>query len=421
MTCILKNSTRLFLILSIALNGMAAFADSGCTQISSTDNPPLPLGSNIIPISFGTSPYPNPPVNQPLVSVTICVPGTGHCLTIDHLLLDTGSHGLRIFKSLITIPLPPVNDPVNVGAGYTESECVGYLAGAQQWGAVVRADVIMGGETANNVNMQEIDASYPSGIPPGSDCATKAVAFPSDSSYNGVVGVGFLANDCGTGCTSSRATNYYKCSGNSPCVPTAVRPSYQVQNLISKMNEGFNNGVSITLPPIGYCGRSGLTGYLTLGVGTRQNNTPPVTTNVLSADPIDLTIRTTFEGQQYTGYIDSGTNTFNFSPIGRAAAELTDCGSTSEAPGFFCPTDNPKYSATMQSYWGGPLVPVTFQIVNALSLIGSNNTAFSTLGSGGGTVGDFDWGISFFFGKTVYVVQKDKSAPGLGVGPIWAF
>jgi hypothetical protein len=322
---------------------------------------------------------------------------------------------------LITLPLPPINDPVNVGAGYNEAECVGYLAGAQQWGAVVQADVILGGETASGVNMQEIDGNTPSGIPADSNCASGAATSPTDSSYNGVIGVGFLSNDCGSGCVSAQATNYYRCSDNSPCVPTPISPSYQVQNPISKMTEDFNNGISITLPSIGYCGRTDLTGYLTLGVGTLENNTPPVTTNVLSADPTDLTILTTFEGQPYKGYIDSGTNTFNFTPIGSSAAELTNCGSTSEAPGFFCPTDNPTYSATMQSYSGGPLIPVTFQIVNALSLVDSNNTAFATLGSNGGTAGEFDWGISFFFGRTVYVVQKDKSAPGLGVGPLWAF
>ena len=43
--------------------------------------------------------------NKPCVSVTVCSPGTSTCQTISDILLDTGSTGLRIFKSLLTASL----------------------------------------------------------------------------------------------------------------------------------------------------------------------------------------------------------------------------------------------------------------------------------------------------------------------------
>src|SRR5690242_8313720 len=50
--------------------------------------------------------------NGSFVSATICLPGTTTCQTIDHLLVDTGSFGLRILSSAgggaLTLALPTV-------------------------------------------------------------------------------------------------------------------------------------------------------------------------------------------------------------------------------------------------------------------------------------------------------------------------
>src|ERR1700735_4765928 len=41
--------------------------------------------------------------NAPFVSVTLCAPGsTTNCQTIDHVLVDTGSVGLRVLQSVLT-------------------------------------------------------------------------------------------------------------------------------------------------------------------------------------------------------------------------------------------------------------------------------------------------------------------------------
>lgn len=420
----------------LAVVGLTSFAGCGsgdntggapdCPQSTSANNPALPSddqgnnpGQNIIPVTISTSPYADAPVNQPLVSVTICVPGTGTCQTIDNLLLDTGSYGLRIFRSLISINLPAVTDPAStILHPTTLAECVGYLTGSQ-WGPLAVADVIMGGEKASSVNIQEVDATFPTGIPASSDCAKGADTDAAHAGYNGIIGVGLISNDCGTGCTDPQATYYFSCSGSGTCSNETVDAAHQTQNPISKMPANFNNGIALTLPTVGACGSSGVAGYLALGVGTQSNNTPPVSANILAADPTNLTMITTFQGAQNSNsFIDSGSNTLGLYPTGNVLQDLANCGGG--ANGFFCPTDSPSLSAAMQANSGGAQMTVPFQIVNSLSLVGSGNEAFSTLGSYG-VYGEFDWGINFFYGRTVYVVIKGSSASGLGNGPLWAF
>lgn len=48
-------------------------------------------------ITFGVQQVPSGNVNTPYVSVNVCEPGTTKCQTINNVLLDTGSTGLRIF------------------------------------------------------------------------------------------------------------------------------------------------------------------------------------------------------------------------------------------------------------------------------------------------------------------------------------
>ena len=65
--------------------------------------------NNVIPITVnGALCSANSYLNKPCVSVTVCTPGTSTCQTIDDILLDTGSYGLRIFKQALTVSLPQV-------------------------------------------------------------------------------------------------------------------------------------------------------------------------------------------------------------------------------------------------------------------------------------------------------------------------
>ena len=85
--------------------------------------------------------------NAAFASATICAPGsTSNCVTIDNLLVDTGSTGLRVFASEVaSLDLPAVNAS-NGSAAY---DCVAFVDGSYLWGPVEQADVTLGGETAS--------------------------------------------------------------------------------------------------------------------------------------------------------------------------------------------------------------------------------------------------------------------------------
>ena len=62
--------------------------------------------------------------NVPYVSVTICTPGTKNCQAVDKIMLDTASTGLRVFSSLIHVPLTTQLD----SKGATVAKCTPSLA-----------------------------------------------------------------------------------------------------------------------------------------------------------------------------------------------------------------------------------------------------------------------------------------------------
>ena len=69
--------------------------------------PPTPTVNTLAVIvdagpSVGTPPAPVGAVNRPYVTVKVCVPGSTTCANIDHVLLDTGSWGLRLVRSVLT-------------------------------------------------------------------------------------------------------------------------------------------------------------------------------------------------------------------------------------------------------------------------------------------------------------------------------
>src|SRR5580658_8491677 len=74
--------------------------------------PPPAAAANVATITVDAGPAalntgPNAFIsdNTAFVSVTLCAPGTTNCQTIDHVLLDTGSVGLRIFQSVLSASL----------------------------------------------------------------------------------------------------------------------------------------------------------------------------------------------------------------------------------------------------------------------------------------------------------------------------
>src|SRR5579883_1339802 len=85
--------------------------------------------------------------NTPYVSVTLCAPGsTTNCQTIDHVLVDTGSVGLRIFASVINASLLSALSSETDAYSNAIGSCYGFVDG-YMFGSVRQANFQIGGET----------------------------------------------------------------------------------------------------------------------------------------------------------------------------------------------------------------------------------------------------------------------------------
>ncbi|MBY0472306.1 DUF3443 domain-containing protein [bacterium] len=370
-------------------------------------------GSNVLSIQVGggmsvcgSASYPN----EPCTSVTLCQVGTSTCQTISDILVDTGSVGLRVFSSAISLSLTNIVD----GSSNTLAQCAQFGSGST-WGPMATADVVLGGESAVTMPIQLINSSFKT--VPGS-CNFHLETSPSFAGFNGILGVGQFREDCGTTCAVSNSNGmYFACpSASSTCSGTTVAVANQVPNPVHKLPVN-NNGVIVAMPSVPDTGAWKVTGSLILGVGTQTNNQPLGTETVyLSNSTGNFT--TTFNSTTFTNqaFTDTGSNALFFP----AAVGPATCSAGSIAPGFFCPTSTQSNTATVAGSSGGSSGSVSFKIANAVSLLNNGDTAFHNLGGTMNTY--FDWGLPFFFGRTVTVVIQGKTATGLtGTGPYIAF
>ena len=360
-------------------------------------------GNNILPITVNgslCSPT-NSYLNKPCVSVTVCTPGTTTCQTVNDILLDTGSYGLRIFKQVLTsVSLTQVPS----GSG-SLAECVQFADGSADWGPVQIADVILANEPAVRVSIQVIDSTF--GTVPTA-CGTPDTS-PLDARFNGILGVGLFAQDCGSRCVNSTGNGrYYTCSGTT-CTGAAVPLTNQVQNPVALLPQD-NNGVIVQLPSIPLGGSRSVDGSLLLGIGTQPNNTVSGVTTFPANQSGNFT--TTFNSTTLShSFIDSGSNGLFFP----STSQVPDCPTP---PGWFCPSSTVSLSATNTGASGSPSGQVSFQIGNIAILINSNNNVYPDIG--GSFPSGFDWGLPFFFGRNVHVGLEGKES-SLGTGPFWAY
>ena len=356
-----------------------------------------------------SSSYPN----KPCVSVTVCSPGnTTDCQTIDDILLDTGSSGLRIFKQVLTVSL--TQETIDSNA---LTECIQYGDGSSDWGPVKMASIILGNEPAVQVPIQVINQTF--GTPPEACQGQYPDTSPTEAGFNGILGVGIFNPDCGSDCASySDNGMYYICNGRI-CMGTAVPLSNQVPNPVALLPED-NNGVIVQLPDVPTGGSISVNGQLLLGIGNHSNNTPSAGVTAYAADnnPADNNygeFLTTFSGSLLYSFLDTGSNGLFFPGC---LTSLPDCGSPNS--GWFCPSSLVDQSATNEGASGSPEGAVSFQIDNSNSLFSSSNMVFPDIGGDIGCYEEFDWGIPFHLGKNVYVGIENTSST-LGTGPYWAY
>lgn len=342
--------------------------------------------------------------NKPCVQVTLCTPGTSICQTIDDILLDTGSYGLRVFQQALTVALPRVA----AGTG-TLATCVSFADGSSEWGPVARASVLLASEPPVDVPVQVIDATF-GAIP--STC-TKPDSGPSVAGFNGVLGVGVFAQDCGDTC-SANADNgvYFACDG-SACTGVAVPLASQLQNPVSLLPLD-GNGLILELPGVPAGGTASLTGSVVLGIGTRSNNAPSaVTAYALDGNGA---FHTVLGGRLNPGYLDTGSNGLFFAaPSG---VTIPACPTPDDT--WFCPTPPMQLSATNSAASGPASTAIGFEIGDFEALVASSNNVFAEIGGPAPSPGGFDWGLPFHFGRRVYVgIENQTSA--LGTGPYVAY
>jgi Protein of unknown function (DUF3443) len=387
------------------------------------------MASNQTTVTVGAGPNGAGDIDSPYATVTLCQPNTNTCATIDNVLVDTGSYGIRILASVLAssgLNLANIADPND--STNTIAECVPFVSG-YTWGPMAEATVQIGGETATSVpiNVLNDDGSYIPGVPSGCTALTvnKSISSVQGLHANGILGVGIFSYDCGGSCAqcaaatggcSSSNTIYYSCNSTSGiCSPAQVALNAQARNPVVSFATD-NNGVILQLPAIASSGVPSAVGSITFGIGTQSNN------GLGSAGVLTLNsegfFTTLFDGQTLdNSFIDSGSNAYYFPD-----KSIPTCSGNA---GFYCPASTLTLSAVNLGQNGSSsTVPVEIANLNVLS---SSNHAFDDIGGSTATSGatdslnnSFDFGLPFFFGRSVFILF-DGATTGSIEGPADAY
>jgi hypothetical protein len=404
-------------------NNNSTVGGSGANVVSMVVNSGPPAAGGVANIAY--------------VSITLCQPGsTTACATIDDIQVDTGSSGLRVFASVLQsagLTLPMMTDASNNPI----AECLAFVQG-YVWGPVATANLTIGGESVSGLPLQIMNdnGSFTPGVPSGCTQETSNSDLDSIAVFgaNGIIGVDFLTQDCGSscaqcatfsgGCTANN-DQYYSCNTTSDtCNAAPVAIDSQVVNPVAQFPTD-NNGVILQLPSVPAAGQASVTGSLIFGINTETNNSLG-NAFVLTLDDTG-SFTTTFNSTALgSSFIDSGSSAYFF-----ADSSLPTCASPAQV--FYCPAALQTLSAINQGHapdgaLSGDTNTVEFSIDNADSLNGAF-AAFDDLGATAVTStgteplnDDFDFGLPFFYGRNVYTGIVGRAAGAGGpVGPYFAY
>ena len=379
-----------------------AFADPTATPVSSGS-------ANTVPITvsaFSTI------RNFPMVSVTVCGPNsnaTNTCATIDHVLIDTGSFGLRLIASAIPAATRAAFAQQTQGA-LPVAECASFGSG-NTWGTLQNADVKMSSEVAQNVPIQVIaDPNLTAPIPTGIlGCRSGPnMATPAQLGANGILGIGTSPNDCGIDCQNSTVVGaYYLCNGTSCSIAQVTVPN-QVTNPVTLFPVD-KNGVIVEMAQVPDTGAATGTGTLVFGIDTQPNNALAGTNATILTTTVAGDVDALFEGRTYTktAFFDSGSSAFFI----ESSTLPTGTG------GFHTPSTPTGLTAKFKGT-NGVSTAVNFNVSNGVTLIGSGNFAFNNWGIA--AAGMMDIGMPFFYGRHMFVGFSGATSSA-GVGPYVAY
>lgn len=373
---------------------------------------------NVAPLTVEIGPAGPTFINIPFVSITVCAPGTTNCQTIDNIEVDTGSTGVRILASVLNNSLLQALPQQFYGAtSLPVAECAQFADG-YSWGPVMAADVGIASEKASGVAVQIIGASNFTQIP--SDCSTPV---PNEEDTvatfgaNGIIGVGVFAQDCGSNCAQGVISGtYYQCPTNGGnCTGITEAVDAQVSNPVASFATD-NNGVVVVLPNVAAGGAASVSGSLIFGIGTASNNALGKAT-VLSTDPTTGTLDVTFGGADYPlSVLDTGSNAFYFTDN-----SLSLCAQGTAGAGFYCTAENLSATITTAS---ATQLTASFTIGDATTMVQANPTAaaYPQLAGpiGSSEAQTFDFGLPYFYGRSVFVAIEGTSAGGV-TGPYIAY
>ncbi|HEX4151091.1 MAG TPA: DUF3443 family protein [Steroidobacteraceae bacterium] len=371
---------------------------------------------NVVSVTVGAGPSGVNAINTLYTSVTVCVPGTSTCQTIDNIQVDTGSYGLRLLSQAVTLSLPVA--PATGGGGLVE--CTEFVDG-YSWGPVALVDLQISAESATSVPVQLIgDSRYPS-VP--TDCTSvnpNAENTVTSFGANGILGIGPFAQDCGSFCVDNipEPVKYYSCSTSILCQGTFVPLAAQVQNPVTLFTTD-KNGTIITMPSVASTGAASVTGSLIFGIDTESNNMSGSETVVpVSSATGDVT--TVFQGQTLAeSFVDSGSNgTFFNLPTNDTNPPL--CPSSGNAPStFYCPA-SPETLTAAFVLANNSTVNANFLVASANSVSNSVTAYPGLAGTNPASSSSFDWGLPFFYGRRV-ATAIEGAATSVGTGPYIAF
>jgi len=354
--------------------------------------------------------------------------GTSSCVSVSGVLVDTGSVGLRLLKSAVSsIALAQSK----ATSGDPLVECYPFVA-SYIWGPVETADIQIAGETASGASVMLIDDSTTPTFSVPTSCSSYGGASLasansiSDLGANGILGIGSAKQDCGSYCEQAASSQtdssgefvglYYDCASSSSCTGTAESLASQVPHPVSRFSKD-NNGTAISLPSVASSGAQSVTGALYFGIGTESNNAMPSSAAVLLLDSTyEAYITTTLNNATNSySYVDSGSNALFF-----VDSSISTCSNTASDPygsDWFCPSNTLSLSATNTGASGSSgSSTVSFSVANANTLFSNDSgldSAFSNLG-GPGSTGTFDWGLPFFYGRSVYNAIEGNSIANAG-------
>lgn len=388
-------------------------------------------------------------VNIPYVTVTVCEPGSStRCVTVDHVIVDTGSYGLRLLRSKVQAALNlPVVQLASGAVSGPVVECYPFIIGGL-WGPLARADVLIGGERTvatatrpSDVSVQLIDDLGASGLAPTPDCEAasggqdKVLKSAQALQANGILGLGGVDVDCGTVCEAGnyagKHIQYYLCPDNQTanCGAAPIARELQVQNPVTRFAEN-NNGTIISLPALPTLGAGKVKGRLVLGIGTQLNNQLTTAAQArqvwVDANPNnDLTylyFTTTVGARSYPqSLIDSGSNALFFNDS--AVSQTCEVNAGSSSAGWYCPAALLTRQASFTDV-NGATSTVDFSVASADVLFRTTSMGFADLAGAvpkvttPGVVDTSDqvfvWGLPFFYGRSVYtsIWKQALSAAG---------